>query len=176
MKLAVYQGTDASIKPIDPERDDSWGNWAHVKFQWEKDRNKALQRIAAEQIIPYGMYVAHRAHYIYCATMGLCDKLVEQLSVNPWQPITDKRELKILGKLGEEVNECGTALFRCIIQGVDESEPETGKVNREWLQDEIADVLGNIDLVIEHFQLDLQVIRKRAELKKTRQRIWHGQL
>jgi hypothetical protein len=73
---------------------------------------------------------------------------------NPWHPIDDKVDLKHLGKLGEELSElaaasskCATAVCRCIIQGVDEAEPVTGKVNREWLEDEIADVQANMDLV-----------------------------
>ena len=57
--------------------------------------------------------------------MADADKLRD---ANPWHPITDKVDLKYLGKLGEELNECGSAVSRCIIQGVDEREPVTGKL------------------------------------------------
>lgn len=92
---------------------------------------------------------------------------------NPWHPITQPVDLKHLGKLGEEASELSAAVSRCIIQGIDESEPVTGKVNREWLEDEIADVTANIALVTEHFGLDhvrifQRVIRKMKHLKK-----WH---
>jgi hypothetical protein len=60
---------------------------------------------------------------------------------DPWHPISDPKELKVLGKLCEEVNELGSAISRCIIQGVNECHPMTQKCNRTWLEDEIADVL-----------------------------------
>lgn len=99
---------------------------------------------------------------------------------NPWHPITDKVDLKHLGKLSEELSElaaaagkCGAAVSRCIIQGVDEREPVTGKLNREWLQDEIADVRANIDLVIARFNLDEEAIAARAERKSRHLKQWH---
>lgn len=52
-----------------------------------------------------------------------------------WQPITNKHDLAVLGKLGEEATELGSAIFRCIIQGLNEREPTTGKVNRQWLEE-----------------------------------------
>lgn len=51
--------------------------------------------------------------------------------LNPWHPMTDAINLAHLGKLAEELNECGAAVARCIIQGIDGSEPVTGKPNRE---------------------------------------------
>lgn len=38
----------------------------------------------------------------------------------PWHPEKDAVRLKHLGKLAEELNECGAAVSRCIIQGIDE--------------------------------------------------------
>lgn len=103
--------------------------------------------------------------------MSDADKLRD---ANPWHPITDAVDLKHLGKLGEELNECGSAVSRCIIQGVDECEPVTGKVNRDWLQDEIADVQANIDLVVARFKLDEEAMHIRAEKKKLHLKQWHG--
>jgi hypothetical protein len=94
---------------------------------------------------------------------------------NPWHPISDVIDLKHLGKFGEELNECGTAVSRCIIQGIDEAEPVTGKINREWLEDEVADVRANSELIIERFQLDETRIAARAEKKKAHLRKWHRQ-
>lgn len=93
---------------------------------------------------------------------------------NPWHPITDAVDLKHLGKLGEECNELSTAVSRCIIQGVDEAEPVTGKINRDWLLEEIADVRANIELVEEHFGLDCNRIALRVTKKKLHLRKWHA--
>lgn len=97
-------------------------------------------------------------------------------ALNPWHPMQRPIDLKHLGKLGEEANELGAAINRCIIQGIDEREPITHKLNRDWLQDEIADVLANIELVREHFGLDAVSIRVRAERKKIHLRGWHSML
>lgn len=93
--------------------------------------------------------------------------------ISPWHPITDAVDLKHLGKLGEETGELSAAVSRCIIQGVDEAEPVTGKVNREWLEDEIADVLANSNLVVERFNLDKRRIHDRAQRKMADLRRWH---
>lgn len=85
-----------------------------------------------------------------------------KFALNPWHPMDKPIDLKHLGKLGEECGELSSAVSRCIIQGIDESEPVTHKPNREWLEDEIADVVANIELVSEHFQLDQD---RMADLK-----------
>lgn len=87
--------------------------------------------------------------------------------------MTDQLDLKHLGKLAEETNELGSAIARCIIQGIDEQQPVTGKFNREWLEDEIADVLANIELVAEHFELDRVRIWKRSQSKHNDLKRWH---
>jgi NTP pyrophosphatase (non-canonical NTP hydrolase) len=97
-------------------------------------------------------------------------------ALNPWRPMADPLDLKHLGKLGEEVNELGSAIFRCLIQGIDEREPITHKLNREWLEDELADVLANIELVQKHFALDIPRMLERAERKKAHLRGWHSML
>lgn len=94
-------------------------------------------------------------------------------ALNPWHPITDPVDLKHLGKLGEETNELGTVVSRCIIQGLDGINPTDGKVNKRWLEEEIADVIGNAELVGERFGLDWEFIFIRAEEKKRRLRTWH---
>lgn len=94
---------------------------------------------------------------------------------NPWHPMSDPVDLKVMGKLGEEATELGSAVCRCIIQGIDEFEPVTGKINRRWLEDEIADVLGNIELVTERWGLDIDYMVERSKRKKAQLRIWHAQ-
>lgn len=96
--------------------------------------------------------------------------------ISPWVPMSRPIDLKHLGKLAEELNECGAAVARCLIQGIAEQEPDTGKVNRDWLQEEMADVLANIELVIGHFNLDLEAIEKRVTRKAAGLRQWHRML
>lgn len=99
--------------------------------------------------------------------------LHETKALNPWQPEQDRLRLALLGKLLEEVNELGAALARCIIQGIGESEPVTGKPNVDWLEDEIADVSGAGSLVIEHFGLREKRINARFDRKVQHLRAWH---
>ena len=89
-----------------------------------------------------------------------------------WQPITSKHDLAVLGKLGEEVNELGSAICRCIIQGVDEREPVTGKMNREWLEEEIADVLALAGTAIRRLGLDEATISERRHRKTAYKEPW----
>ena len=91
--------------------------------------------------------------------------------LNPWIPITDRVQLALLGKLGEECGELTQAVCRCIIQGVDECEPVTGKKNVDALQDEIADVLALIDIVIDNYNL-LSEIDERISMKREHVKQW----
>lgn len=92
---------------------------------------------------------------------------------NPWHPMTDSVDLKHLGKLVEELGECQSAAARCIIQGIDEKEPSTGVSNRDWLTNEVADVMANLDLVISHFGLDRQFLISRINKKTSHLKRWH---
>jgi len=96
--------------------------------------------------------------------------------MNPWHPMTKTIDLKHLGKLIEELGECTAAAARCLIQGIDEREPVTGKLNRYWLEEEIADVMANLALVQIHFGLNEARIIARADDKMAKLRIWHGML
>lgn len=91
----------------------------------------------------------------------------------PWKPDTDPVVIKTLGKLAEELGECSAAVARCLIQGIDEAEPMTGKTNRHWLEEEIADVYANTTLVIRHFRLDLECIGRRCDAKIPQLEAWH---
>lgn len=78
-----------------------------------------------------------------------------------WVPEFSEVKLKLLGKLAEEAGELTSAAARCIIQGIDESQPVTGKVNQRWLEEEIADVLTMIYFVKKNFNLDNDFITER---------------
>lgn len=99
--------------------------------------------------------------------------LVKPDLVSPWHPMTDSVDLKHIGKFLEELGECVAAAARCQIQGIDEAEPTTGKVNRVWLTEEIADVLANANLVIDRFNLARGVIQERVERKTRHLANWH---
>lgn len=94
-------------------------------------------------------------------------------TVSPWVPMTDPTDLKCLGKFNEELGECAAAVSRCIIQGIDEVEPITGKINKQWLEEEIADVLANMAVCINRFKLDDSAILKRKCRKEQLLIRWH---
>lgn len=94
----------------------------------------------------------------------------------PWKPITNQLDLAHLGKLGEECGELTAVNERCKIQGLDGLNPETGKPNRRWLEEEIADVLACLDRVVERFNLDKEFIMQREAKKIALLREWHGVL
>lgn len=92
---------------------------------------------------------------------------------SPWQPVTNTLDLKHLGKLAEELSELGQVVARCIIQGVDEVQPVTGKSNKLWLEEEVADVYANLQLVRSRFKLDDEFIEQRVKDKRDYLRNWH---
>ena len=93
---------------------------------------------------------------------------------SPWVPESNPHALMHLGKLGEELAECGSVVSRCIIQGIGEAEPSTGEVNRDWLTKEIGDVLANITMVRKFFALDADAIDARVAFKIDYLRRWHS--
>jgi NTP pyrophosphatase (non-canonical NTP hydrolase) len=93
--------------------------------------------------------------------------------VSPWHPMTDPVDRKITGKALEELGECISAIARCQIQGIDEREPVTGKLNRQWLEEEIADVLASIGILAQHFKLSDDRIAARIEGKTLKLQRWH---
>ncbi|MBU6246491.1 MAG: hypothetical protein KGN77_01945 [Xanthomonadaceae bacterium] len=93
-----------------------------------------------------------------------------------WQPIGDKHDLAVLGKLGEEAAELAGICFRCIIQGLDEAEPRTGKVNRVALTEEIADVTAMIDAAVQRLRLSEVEISRRVVRKSIYKKPWFDSL
>lgn len=95
------------------------------------------------------------------------------MTIQPWKPIIDQIVLKHLGKLAEETGELSSAVARCIIQGLDGLEPTSGKINRRWLEEEIADVLACVDVTRDYLKLDDEFIERRVEEKKRKFASWH---
>ena len=89
-----------------------------------------------------------------------------------WQPVTDKVTVKRLSKLMEEAGELISVCARCLAQGLDGVNPDNGKSNRRWLEEELSDVAANLDLVHEHFTLDTDFIQARMAEKRERQLQW----
>jgi len=90
------------------------------------------------------------------------------MTLTKWTPTTDLMMLRRMGKLQEELAELANVAARCIIQGIDEVDPGTGKVNRIRLTHEIADVLAQCRVTIQVLNLDQKAIEERA-LEKVRQ-------
>lgn len=93
--------------------------------------------------------------------------------VSPWMPITDPVRLALFGKLGEELNEAGSAICRTIIQGTCGRNPKDGKLNIDWLQEEIADVQACINLVKDTFVMNGKTFDDRVNRKMEHLRKWH---
>ena len=104
------------------------------------------------------------------------DADIPERELSDWIPITDKYTLAVLGKAGEEICEGGSAIFRCIIQGINEKEPVTGKVNRHWLEDEIADIRAMLNHVEIRLGLDMERIGQRQKAKFRYKARWFDRL
>lgn len=85
----------------------------------------------------------------------------------PWQPETDKVRLAVLGKALEEAGELITIMARCIIQGVDERNPNGGKPNIVALREELADVHATLRHVQAKFTINMDEMTARRDRKGT---------
>lgn len=90
----------------------------------------------------------------------------------PWEPEQNSLRLAVLGKLLEELGECSAVAARCIIQGLDEIDPFSQKINRHRLEDELADCTALILLASHVLELDSLKMNDRAELKITFLESW----
>lgn len=62
------------------------------------------------------------------------------------------------------------------LQGVEELDPETGKLNSHALTEEIADVFAMAELTIQRFDLLRSLINIRQKRKMDMKRVWHRML
>lgn len=100
------------------------------------------------------------------------DKDLENPTPHKWVPETDPVRCALLLKFSEEAGELVAAISRCLMQGIDEREPVTGKLNREWLEDEMADVLGLLELTTQVEFLNRSRIAERAQKKRAMKLDW----
>lgn len=95
---------------------------------------------------------------------------------SPWTPPNfDPVTRKAINKLGEENSELTTVLFRIQNQtdGLDAIIPGETKTNRQWLEEEIADVMATSALAVKHLKLDLEFIEQRAKKKTVYLEKWY---
>lgn len=84
---------------------------------------------------------------------------------SPWKPEGSPRRIATMGKAIEELTECAQAAARCLIQGIDECEPVTGKRNRDWLEQEVADAFAALTVMMDVLSLDGDRIEARLRKK-----------
>ena len=96
------------------------------------------------------------------------------MAMSKWIVETNGRRVRRLGKTGEELGEASSVVNRCIIQGIDEIDPSSGKTNRRRLEEELADVWAQIECTIEEFGLDVVFMSKRIQTKKAHMAEWEA--
>lgn len=94
--------------------------------------------------------------------------------LSKWTPTTDLMMLRRMGKLIEELGELQAVAARCIIQGIDEIDPSSGKTNRVRLEHETADVIAQCFTTIKALGLDNDAIQKRAHEKQRQMAEWEA--
>lgn len=89
-----------------------------------------------------------------------------------WTPTTNLLMLRRMGKMIEEMNELGQVASRCIIQGIDEVDPSSQRLNRDGLIEEIADVYAQLDETVAALSLDDAAIQTRRAKKRILMQEW----
>ncbi len=92
--------------------------------------------------------------------------------VTAWHCEKNEYYLRRFGKALEENNELGAVLARCIIQGIDEIDPSSGKTNRQRMQEEVADVYTQLTLLEQTFNLNGFAISERIQDKMASMHKW----
>lgn len=157
-----------------------WGKhsegWPQIEFATEEQATKARRWIIANpKAIPYGSYVSMSDTVIRLEERAYVTAVLQGAGITPtnkWVPTTNIGELRVLGKAAEETGELTSALARCIIQGIDEVEPVTGKANRKWLEEEIADVYAALEMLQGELALDMNAITQRKWVKFDKLQTW----
>lgn len=91
--------------------------------------------------------------------------------ISAWFPEQDQHRLAVLGKLAEECNELAARASRCIIHGLKEVDPVSGRTNAEELSREIADVEACLAIADEELGLTFDTTRMAKKLAGFRD--WH---
>lgn len=95
-------------------------------------------------------------------------------NLTKWTPTTDLMMLRRMGKLQEELAELAIVAARCIIQGIDEIDPGSGKPNRQRLHDELADVQAQIGCTAIALGLDQDYMARRTAEKMRLMEEWEA--
>jgi NTP pyrophosphatase (non-canonical NTP hydrolase) len=96
------------------------------------------------------------------------------MALTKWTPTSNLAELRRLGKTNEELGELSAVVSRCIIQGINETDPNTKFSNRARLEAEIADVLAQIECTIKFYKLDKAYIAERKATKIGQMQEWEA--
>lgn len=96
--------------------------------------------------------------------------------MSPWLVETNPLRNRHLGKSLEELGELSAVVARCIIQGIDEIDPSSGKTNRLRLEEEIADVQAQLQGLKVVFDLDEVKIMSREWQKIKNMEQWSALL
>jgi NTP pyrophosphatase (non-canonical NTP hydrolase) len=96
------------------------------------------------------------------------------MALTKWTPTTNLMMLRRMGKLQEELGELSVVASRCIIQGIDEIDPGSGRVNRDRLHDELADVIAQCFVTILLLELDVTYIDERVYKKVGQMKEWEA--
>jgi hypothetical protein len=94
--------------------------------------------------------------------------------LSKWIPTTDLMTLRRMGKLAEELGELQAVVARCVIQGIDEVDPGSHKVNRQRLLDELSDVQAQIGRTLLAFDLDQEYLQRRVAEKMRQMNEWEA--
>jgi NTP pyrophosphatase (non-canonical NTP hydrolase) len=79
-----------------------------------------------------------------------------------------------MGKLLEECGELVAVAARCIIQGIDEVDPSSNRLNNARLSDEVADVLAQCSTTVKALGLDAAAIARRVAKKEADMAEWEA--
>lgn len=97
-------------------------------------------------------------------------------NITLWLPESRTVIHQALGKGAEEAAELAKILSRCLIQGLDASDPKTGIPNLTSLADELADMEATIEWLFELLPLDVEAHNARAGRKLAGFRRWQEML
>ncbi|MBP1850539.1 hypothetical protein [Rhizobium halophytocola] len=97
-------------------------------------------------------------------------------AITLWLPEPDIVTHQALGKAAEEASELSKIAARCMIQGLDASDPKSGIANRQALADELADMEAVIGWITDLLKIDIETHNARADRKYTGFAEWQKML
>jgi NTP pyrophosphatase (non-canonical NTP hydrolase) len=140
------------------------------RIRWFEERSGCNGRASLTRLKD----ICHKIKLIKPGDEQTAVQLTYQPAMTKWVPTTNLLELRRLGKMGEESGELSAAVSRCIIQGLDGVDPKNGKINRQWLEEEMGDVLAQIRVCIVKLRLNEDGIMARAMEKQRQQEEWEA--